>query len=85
MDEFSLYQWLVLGLLTTIAFLLWADVAGRMKDLQIALVGELRDINSDALTEIHGVLKTISAHTRAIEYHTTPPRLDPYDDVTLTK
>ncbi len=55
MDEFSLYQWLVLGLLALIAFLIWALVAGGVKDLRVALLGELRDINN-ALKSIHARL-----------------------------
>ena len=55
MDEFSLYQWLVLGLLALIAFLQWALVAAGVKDLHVALLSELRDINN-ALKSIHARL-----------------------------
>ena len=55
MDEFSLYQWLVLGLLALIAFLQWAFVAGGVKDLHVALLGDLRDINN-VLKSIHARL-----------------------------
>ena len=33
MDDFSLYQWIVLGLLSLIAFLIWAVGTGIASDL----------------------------------------------------
>ncbi len=68
MDEFSLYQWLVLGLLALIAFLLWAFVAGGVKDLQVAMAGELRSMDkkleaiNDVLKSNHDVLKSIGLY-----------------------
>ena len=50
MDEFSLYQWLVLGLLALIAFLIWAVGTGVEKDLQDmtrrleSAIGRVREI-----------------------------------------
>ena len=67
MDEFSLYQWLVLGPLALIAFMLWAIARGGGNDL-VDMHQRLETIDSH-LTEVTGGLQSIVEAVHAQTNH----------------